>query len=579
MNLFGQFSNRAPNRVFVSIILGGLSGISYSLLIPLVLSVIQDGDRRFDEVASPPTTWFFLEISNAPFAIVFAAVCTFILVARTASQIMLTRVAIDVASDLRSQMYTRIAAAPLQALERTGSSPLIAALTTDVPRIVLGARLMPDFLINVVTLVGMLGFLLVLNSDVFVFVLGCIAFGVTTYQIPIIFGRRHFVRARAGFDHLQESIHGLIHGIKELKLNDAKRDAFFSEVLMSHEREVRDSEKSGHTLVRAASNYGDLLSFFVIGCILFIFVNYRLVTNMELIGVIMALLYITGPVAMILSYIPQLTMSRVSLNRVARLFEEIPAESIAIAQLPAAAWDCIRFESVGYTHAAVDGKGFRVGPLDLELRRGEITFIVGGNGSGKSTVSKLITLHYRAGEGDIRFGTQAVTDDTIGTLRQGIGAIYSDYHLFDRVLGGTDPDRQAEMVAYYLKALQLEHKVGYENGRFSTLALSDGERRRMALLAAILDDKDVYLFDEWAADQDPTFKAVFYHEILPALRRCNKVIVAISHDDRYFSVADQIITMEEGRITHVRLAEEDVVRRAVHARGDVFMLSDSARAL
>ena len=112
MKLFSQFSARAPNRVFVSILLGGLSGICYSLLIPLVLSVIKVGDRRFDEVAAAPTHLFGLEIANAPFAAVFALVCVFILVARTLSQIMLTRVAIDVASDLRTRMYARIANAP-----------------------------------------------------------------------------------------------------------------------------------------------------------------------------------------------------------------------------------------------------------------------------------------------------------------------------------------------------------------------------------------------------------------------------------------------------------------------------------
>ncbi len=574
MSLFGQFSIRAPNRVFISILLGGLSGISYSLLIPLVLSVIKDGDRRFDEIAAAPTTLFSLEISNAPFAVVFALVCLFILFARTASQIMLTRVAIDVASDLRTQMYSRIAAAPLPALERIGGPRMIAALTTDVPRIVLGARIMPDLLINVVTLIGMLGFLLILNADVFVFVLGCIVFGVASYQVPILFGRRYFVRARQGFDGLQESIHGLIHGIKELKLNDAKRSAFFDEILMRYEHEVRGSEKAGHTLVRAASNYGDLLSFFVIGSILFVFVNYRLVTSTELIGVIMALLYITGPVAMILNYIPQLTMSRVSLNRVNKLFEEIPAEQVNAIQQPMAAWDRIRFECVSYSHTSTDGNGFQVGPIDLELRRGQITFIVGGNGSGKSTLSKLITLHYRTDGGTISFGEQPVADDTLGSLRQCIGAIYSDYHLFNRVLGAADSKRQAELVAHYLKALQLEHKVQYRDGQFSTLSLSDGQRRRMALLAAILDDKDLYLFDEWAADQDPTFKQIFYYEILPALKQRNKVIVAISHDDRYFDVADQTITLDEGKIIAISMRQYDSADGRQTASVDTFMPED-----
>ncbi|MFD0322377.1 cyclic peptide export ABC transporter [Lysobacter gummosus] len=572
MKLFSQFSARAPNRVFVSILLGGLSGICYSLLIPLVLSVIKDGDRRFDEVAAAPTHLFGLEIANAPFAAVFALVCVFILVARTLSQIMLTRVAIDVASDLRTRMYARIANAPLPALERIGAARMIAALTTDVPRIVLGARMMPDLLINIVTLIGMLGFLLVLNSDVFVFVLGCIAFGVASYQIPMLFGRRHFIRARHGFDGLQESIQGLIHGIKELKLNDSKRQAFFDDVLMAHEHQVRSSEKAGHTLVRAASNYGDLLSFFVIGSILFIFVNYHLVSTPELIGVIMALLYITGPVAMILNYIPQLTVSRVSVQRVAKLFEEIPAESIDTVQEPAAQWDCVRFEQVSYHHQAAEGAGFQVGPLDLQIRKGQITFIVGGNGSGKSTLSKLITLHYRPTGGNIHFGEQTLSDATIGSLRQSIGAIYSDYYLFDRVLGSEERERLTELVEHYLKALQLDHKVKYRDGKFSTLSLSDGQRRRMALLAAILDDKDLYLFDEWAADQDPTFKAVFYYEILPALKRRNKAIVAISHDDRYFDVADQVVTLEDGKLASVTVRESEYVNESGATGGPKFVM-------
>lgn len=553
MNLFNQFSARAPNRVFASILLGGLSGISYSLLIPLVLSVIGEGDPRFNEVSEPPPHMFGLEVAHTPFAVVFALVCVFILVARSLSQVILTRLANDVASDLRTQMYARIASAPLPALERIGQARMVAALTTDIPRIVNGARTMPDLLINVVTLVGMLGFLLILNVDVFFFVLACIAFGVVTYQIPMLLGRRYFVRSRHAFDGLQESMQGLIQGIKELKLNDAKRRAFFEEVLMGYEHGVRVNEKMGHTLLRVAGTYGDLLNFFVIGCILFIFVNYRLISNVELVGVVMALLYITGPLAMILSYIPQLSLAHVSMQRFMQLSEEIPVEPMAAEQEPATPWQRIQFEQVSYRHLTSQDHHFLLGPLDLEFRKGQITFVVGGNGSGKSTLSKLITLHYRAGSGRILFGDQQVNDATIGSLRQSICAIYSDYYLFDRVLGLGEHAALAGQIQHYLQALQLDHKVQYRDGRFSTLSLSDGQRRRMALLAAILEDKELYLFDEWAADQDPAFKAVFYYEILPALRARNKAIVAISHDDRYFDVADQVVTLVDGEVSNVSL--------------------------
>ncbi|TXH77535.1 MAG: cyclic peptide export ABC transporter [Lysobacteraceae bacterium] len=550
MNLFSEFSRKAPNKVFVSILLGGLSGISYSLLIPLILNVLKEGDPRLVEISSGgPTRILTLDVANAPFAMVFLTACLFILFGRTLSQVLLTRVAIDVSSQLRTRLYEQIANAPVAALERIGAARLVAALTTDVPRIVIGARIFPDLLINLVTLVGMLGFLLILNPDVFWFVLGCIAFGVVTYQIPMFIGRRYFVRARHSFDGLQESIHGLIHGIKELKLSDNKREAYFRSVLMSFERDVREYEKTGHTVVRIANNYGDLLSFFVIGSIIFIFVNYRVISNQELIGVVMALLYVTGPVAIILGFIPQIAVSHVSMQRVTKLFGEIPSEGISERREPGLVWEDIRFDGVTYRYSE-NGSDFQVGPIDLRFRKGEVTFIVGGNGSGKSTLGKLLTLHYRPATGTIRFGDQVVTDESIGSYRQSISAIYSDYYLFDKILGVKD-EGLTDMVDHYLKALRLDGKVAYRNGKFTTLSLSDGQRRRMALLVSMIDDKELYLFDEWAADQDPTFKLVFYNEILPALKAKGKAIVAITHDDRYFHLADQIVVLSEGLVARV----------------------------
>ncbi|QNH20769.1 cyclic peptide export ABC transporter [Xanthomonas sp. GW] len=552
MNLFSEFSRYAPNKIALSIVLGGLSGLLYSLLIPLMLSVIEAPNDHLQTVADAPVHLLSLEIANAPFAMVFALTCLFVMATRTLSQVMLTRVAIDVASGLRTQLYDRIADAPLAALERIGSARLIAALTSDVPRIVQGARTLPDVLVNIVTLIGMLGFLLVLNSDVFWYVIGCIVFGVVTFQVPMLLGRRYFVRARARFDDLQASIHGLIRGIKELKLNDRKREAFFESVLMQHERSVQHNEKTGHTVIQAANNYGDLLSFFIIGSIIFILVNYRSISNEELVGVIMALLYITGPISALLHVIPLISVSRVSLQRVKRLFSEIPGEGIRQTGSPSPDWRSVRFQQVCYHHGNGSGKedSFRVGPLDFEVKKGEVTFIVGGNGSGKSTMSKLLTLHYRAESGDILFGDTRVDDATIGACRQSISAIYSDYHLFDQLLGVDDDGLQAQ-VEHYLAALHLDRKVSYKDGRFSTLALSDGQRRRMALLSSIIDDKELYLFDEWAADQDPTFKSVFYNEILPSLRAQDKAVVAITHDDRYFDLADQLIVMEEGKVARI----------------------------
>jgi putative ATP-binding cassette transporter len=534
--------------VFVAMILGALAGLSYSLIIPLVLSVLDPESGSFATVDAEIGVFMSWQISHYPQALLFTFICVFILVARTASQVILTRISMDLTTDLRTRMYHQIADAPIADLERIGHSKLVASITADVPVIIAGARLLPDLLTNAVTLIGMLGFLFYLNSKVFWFVMGCILFGVVTYQLPMLVGRRYLVRARRHLDGLHEAIRGLVYGAKELKLSSNKREDYFQRALAQSEAEVRDAGKTGHTIMRVAMNYGNLIVFFVIGAVSFVFVNHYAISRQELSGVIMALLYVTAPVGALLNFIPQFATAQVAMRRMTQLFEQIPREQVRQDGRALREWHTLRFEAVTYRYPDNAGEAsFGLGPLTFDIRRGEITFIVGGNGSGKSTLSKLITLHYHPAGGAIYFDDQRVDATNLAGFRAGVAAIYSDYHLFDRTLGVNGRDVQG-LVDDCLKALALDHKVRFKEGRFSTLRLSDGQRRRLALIAALVDDAELYLFDEWAADQDPAFKAVFYDRILPSLKAKGKAVVAVLHDDRYFHLADRVITLNEGHV-------------------------------
>ena len=551
--MFSTLSKKAPNSIFIGILLGALSGVVYSLLIPILTGALQPVEGHLALAPLAPARLFGVEIANAPIALLFGAACVIIVACRAMSQVLLARVAMQAASDLRTDLYHRIARAPVPVLERLGSARLITIINTDVPRIVMGAQAMPELLISAVTLIGMLGFLLYLNVDVFLFVLECIAFGAVTYEIPLLIGRRFFVRAGNSADLLQRSVDGLIRGIKELKLSEAKRKTYFDVELAGNEEAMLDAQKSGNAIINVANSYGDMICFFAIGAITFIFVNYHSVQPQEMLGVVMALLYITGPVSVILNMMPQLTVARVSFARVAAVLQELPDEQLQ-APTHARTWSTLRLNGVSYHHPAQDEMpGFQIGPIDAEFAKGQITFIVGGNGSGKSTLCKLITLHYQASSGSILFDDQPVDKESMATFRQDIAAIYSDYYLFDRILGKTV---EQDLVEHYLRVLKLDAKVSYRDGKFSTLSLSDGQRRRMALVAAFIEDKELYLFDEWAADQDPSFKEAFYHEILPSLKARGKAVIAITHDDRYFHVADQLIIMADGKITDRRFSAQ-----------------------
>jgi putative pyoverdin transport system ATP-binding/permease protein len=172
---------------------------------------------------------------------------------------------------------------------------------------------------------------------------------------------------------------------------------------------------------------------------------------------------------------------------------------------------------------------------------------VGGNGSGKSTLAKLITGLYLPDSGKICLDGTPITNQNRETYRQLFSTVFSDFYLFERLLG--IPFENLDIRARtYLEELQLSHKVQVKDGSLSTTELSQGQRKRLALLTAYLDDRPIYLFDEWAADQDPFFREVFYQQILPELKKRDKAVLVISHDDRYFHLCDRLIKLDYGQI-------------------------------
>jgi putative ATP-binding cassette transporter len=249
--------------------------------------------------------------------------------------------------------------------------------------------------------------------------------------------------------------------------------------------------------------------------------------------------------AAILNTIPNLASARVSLQNMQQVLSKLSEEQDGDDINPLEHWRTMRLAGVSYHYSTVDGR-IEIGPVDLELARGEITFLVGGNGSGKSSLCKLISLHYSPDAGEIYVGKTRVDPLSRNSCRQAIAAVMTDYYLFDRLLMDMNPETE-RLVQQLLIELGLAHVLSIEGGRFSRTALSDGQRKRLALLCALLEDRDLYVFDEWADNQDPSFKNIFYLQILPALRARNKAIVVVSHDDRYFNVADQLIVMEGGK--------------------------------
>jgi putative ATP-binding cassette transporter len=318
-----------------------------------------------------------------------------------------------------------------------------------------------------------------------------------------------------------------------------------------------------------AQHWSNLLFFALIGVLLFVIPKIEPVGKETLMSYVITTLYLMGPLAGVLGSFSLFSRANVALDKIQKLGVSLasqPAEDCSIEGVePARAFRCLELRGVTHSyHREQDDDNFTLGPIDLSFGPGEMVFLAGGNGSGKSTLAKIITGLYPPEAGEIRLDGIRITDRNRDDYRQLFTAVFSDFYLFESLLGlnHSNLDGQAKQ---YLDLLHLQHKVHINRGVFSTTALSHGQRKRLALLTAYLEDRPFYVFDEWAADQDPYFREIFYSQLLPELKARRKTILVITHDDKYFHLAERFLKLDMGRIITDTNVEPESLQPAVPA--------------
>lgn len=520
--------------VIVAGIVSGLSGI---VLLALINSFLHAANT-FDE-------------KNV---FVFLGLVILVISTRIASSVGMVRLVQAAVRDLRLQLSCQIMSAPYNVFQKLGSARLMANLTEDVSVISQALRRVSQICINIAWLIGGLFYMAWLSLSLLLFVIGMIVLGVFVYYLNSHLAMRPLHSAREQDDALYAHFRALTQGIKELKLHRHRAKDFLENGLIPTIKASCQLNISAMTFFAFAAAWGGIVLYVLMGIVLYGSHNWWSVTDETVVsGYILTLLYIFGPISMLIDSIPELGRAKVSLKKIetlrCKLEDDIEVTNEVTLQKTPAQPCTIRLEGVCYSYHH-DGSSFTLGPLSLELNPGELAFITGGNGSGKSSLMLLLIGLYAPKQGCVLLNGELVTDVNRGVYRQQFSAIFSDFYLFESLLGLSD-DQVDQQAQHYLKQLQLDNKVSVKNGEFSTIALSQGQRKRLALLTALLEDRPVYVFDEWAADQDPQFKEIFYTNILADLKARGKMVVAITHDDRYFHIADRCIKLENGRISEI----------------------------
>ena len=472
-----------------------------------------------------------------------------VLLTRIVSQLLVSRLTQGSVLHLQMGLCRRVLATPIKHLEEIGSHRILASLTEDVGTISHALSGVPALAVNVVILACGAVYLGTLSPSLLVASLLFCAFGMVSYSYSAAFADRYVTRAREEQNLLLQRIQELIQGVKELKMHQARRHEFVEKVLLAAETAARRSQTIGDCLYDAAIGWGRLTFFIAIGLLLFVWPRFSHENASTLNGYVLLILYLMSPLEQIMAWLPYMKWATASVRQIERLGLMLNAtEPDVQAAEPISQWEQIEFVGVkhAYRHHGRPA-GFVLGPLHLTLTRGEIVFIIGGNGSGKTTLAKLLTGLYLPEAGEIRLDGRAVDAANREAYRQLFSVVFDDAAVFEN-LWGLDADGRDQRAREYLGLLELDHLVTVKDGGLSTTALSRGQRKRLALLTAYLEDRPIAVFDEWAADQDPAFRRIFYRNLLPELKRRGKTVVAITHDDRYFAAADRIIKLDEGII-------------------------------
>jgi putative ATP-binding cassette transporter len=483
----------------------------------------------------------------------FVGACLLIGSARSCAELMLAHIGEGTIAAMRMHLSERVIAIPLRRLEEIGPHRVLSTLTDDILTITSVMRSLPILTSHVMLLIGALVYLGAISWQAFLIMIVLLVLGILSYQFPILRAFSLMQRARALNDTLYRHFRTMTEGGKELRLHRQRRETFLRCDVEETVQEVRTQNLRGARIFIFATTWGQLLLFVVIGLLLFGLPLLTTVSKAVLTGYTLTLLYMMTPLQTLMDSMHNINRASVALDRIEKMGFKLAAEEgeTETPEAPLAGpWHRLELSGVTHVFQREDHEGgFVLGPIELHLEPGELVFIVGGNGSGKTTLAKILCGLYVPDQGEIRLDGRLVGDENRDAYRQLFAAVFFDFYLFQSLLGLEHADLDGK-AAELLAQLQLTGKVRVDQSRLSTTDLSQGQRKRLALLTALLENRPIYLFDEWAADQDPRFKEIFYRHLLPKLKSAGKTALVITHDDRYFDLADRVLKLEEGRIVH-----------------------------
>jgi len=458
----------------------------------------------------------------------------------------LIRFSNKVVHDLRMQLMRSVLQSSYLFMKEK-SEKLNAAITKDTISAANAALLSLQFITSLVTVAGCLAYIAYLSILAFLILAAITILGIIVYWLGAYKNNHHIKVGRDSEDILFHHTNEVINGFREIKLNPAKGKELVEGPLLKSSLDNYQHMSKGYIGYYNSNIFNQLLFYIVLFVLLFFGGEWLHIQTGILINCIIVALYIVGPLEMIMISVPGLNAGNVAATRLSEIIAAFEGKDEENEVHRDIVFDQLMLKDIEFSFpvsgSSVASK-FVLGPVNFVINKAEVVFIYGGNGSGKTTFFHLILGLIKKDHGLIYLnGKSILSEQVINNL---FAPVFSDFHLFDKLYGLLNIDQ--EKVDFYLELFELNGKVTFDNDHFSSLNLSTGQRKRLALIAALLENKPLLFLDEWAADQDPEFRKKFYEVIIPHIINAGFTILAITHDDKYYHTSDVLYRMEFGKL-------------------------------
>ncbi|EAN1329425.1 multidrug ABC transporter permease/ATP-binding protein [Salmonella enterica] len=492
----------------------------------------------------------------------FLGLLLLLMVVTLGSQLALTTLGHHFVYRLRSEFIKCILDTHVERIEQLGSASLLAGLTSDIRNITIAFVRLPELVQGIILTVGSAAYLAMLSTKMLL--VTAIWMVVTIWGGFVLVARvyQHMATLRETEDKLYNDYQTVLEGRKELTLNRERAEQIFQQCYTPDAKEYRHHIIRADTFHLSAVNWSNIMMLGAIGLVFWMANSLGWADTNVAATYSLTLLFLRTPLLSAVGALPTLLTAQVAFNKLNK-FALAPYKPDFPQPKAFPDWKTLELRNVVFHY---QDNAFSVGPINLTIHRGELLFLIGGNGSGKSTLAMLLTGLYQPQSGTILLDGQPIAAGQPEDYRKLFSAVFTDVWLFDRLLGPQGKPANPALVEKWLEHLKMTHKLELNDGRILNLKLSKGQKKRIALLLALAEERDIILLDEWAADQDPHFRREFYQVLLPLMQEMGKTIFAISHDDHYFIHADRLLEMRNGQLTELTGDERDAASRDAVAR-------------